>query len=47
VTTIEALEQEGLIRRLPPDPRRVGEALVLADRDLAVLLAAGSTGTGS
>jgi uncharacterized protein (UPF0332 family) len=34
--TLEALEQEGLIRRLPPDPRRVDEAMALADRDLAV-----------
>jgi hypothetical protein len=36
VTTIEELEREGLIRRLPPEPRRVDEALALADRDLAV-----------
>lgn len=36
MTTIEALEQEGLIRWLPSDPRRVDEALALADRDLAV-----------
>jgi hypothetical protein len=34
--TLEALEQEGLIRRLPSDPRRVEESLALADRDLAV-----------
>lgn len=36
MTTIERLEADGLIRRLPVDPRRVEEALALADRDLAV-----------
>ena len=35
-TTIEDLEQEGLIRRLPSDPVRVDGALALAGRDLAV-----------
>lgn len=34
--TIEDLEHEGLIRRLPADPRRVEEGLALATRDLAV-----------
>ena len=34
--SIEDLEREGLIRRLPADPRRVEEALALATRDLAV-----------
>lgn len=35
-TTIDALEREGLIRRLPFDRRRVDEAVALADRDLVV-----------
>ncbi len=34
--SLEELEHDGLIRRLPADPRRVEEALALATRDLSV-----------
>ncbi len=34
--SIEELERDGLIRRLPVDPRRVEEAFRLATRDLSV-----------
>jgi hypothetical protein len=33
---IDDLERQGLIRKLPPDPQRVRDALDLAVRDLKV-----------